>query len=184
MRKGEKKMENQISIRSIIKKTKTIPFVLGCNMEMGYGPGLPMLQIRSGNLCLLIPYLKYKTTGKVDRTLVYPIRYTVCVRLPDGKPVGFEDLTCDPRFELTDLSKPVGLFRHESIKNLSKKEYSLKEKQLYELYDKVANMLLYDAPYNEEDEAAMSGLLRLLITPELLPMYRALDRSFYDKYLG
>ncbi len=177
-------MENRISVRTQIKEIKTSPFALGCKMELGYGPGLPILQIRSGCLCLLVPYLKYRVTGKVDQTLVYPIRYTICLRLPDGAPVGFEDLAFDPRFEHADLSKPVGLFRHESIKGLNKGEYARRKDQLYDLYDKVANMLLYGTAYDEKDEAAMSGLLRMLITPELLPIYRALDRSFYDKYLG
>lgn len=177
-------MENRISIQSIIKKSKTSPFVLGCSMEMGYGPGIPILQIRNDSLCLLVPYLKYKATGKVDETRVYPIRYTVCLCLPKGTPVGYEDLSYDPRFEKSDLTKPVGLFRHESIKHLNKKEYALKQAQLYEQYDKVANMLLFDAPYTEEDEEEMSELLRLLVAPELLPIYRALDPNFYAKYLG
>lgn len=176
-------MEKRISVKNQIKETKTSPFALGCQMEMGYGPGLPILQIRNGRLCLLIPYLKYQVTGEVDRTLVYPIRYTICVCLPEGAPVGFEDLALDPRFERTDLSKPVGLFRHESIRTLGKKEYDEKQDQLYDLYDKVANMLIYGTPYTVEEDAAMGELLRLLITPELLPIYKALDPSFYDKYL-
>lgn len=177
-------MEEHISTEKVIKETKTSPFLLGCGMEMGYGPGLPILQIRNGRLCLLIPYLKYRVTGKVDRTLVYPIRYTVCVSLPEGSPVGFENLDFSPRFQRTDLTKPVGIFRHAGIRHLGKREYRQKQDQLYELYDKTANMLLYGTSYTGEDEAAMGELLRLLITPELLPIYRALDPDFYAKYLG
>lgn len=177
-------MENRICIKRLIKDTKTSPFALGCAMELGYGPGLPILQIKNGRLCLLIPYLKYQVTGKVDRTLVYPIRYTLCLTLPEGSPIGFEDLSFDPRFQRADLSRPVGLFRHEAIRQYGKKEYAEKQNQLYDLYDKAANMLVYDTPYTEEDEAAMSELLRLLVTPELFPIYRALDPDFYGKYLG
>ena len=152
-------MENRICIKRLIKDAKTSPFALGCAMEIGYGPGLPILQ-------------------------VYPIRYTLCLTLPEGSPIGFEDLSFDPRFQRADLSRPVGLFRHEAIRQYGKKEYAEKQNQLYDLYDKTANMLVYDTPYTEEDEAAMSELLRLLVTPELLPIYRALDPDFYSKYLG
>ena len=52
------------------------------------------------------------------------------------------------------------------------------------IYDKVANALLYDAPYTEEDDAKMRSLLQKLCEPSLLPFYKALDGDFYNKYLA
>lgn len=177
-------MENkEISVKRLIKEIKTGDFVLGCRMNIGYCAGLPILQIRNGILCLMIPYLKYKMTGTVDKTLVYPIRYTVTVELPGENPVGFSDLSVDPLFEKVDFSKPVGLFRHDSIKQYSKKQFFALKDELYSLYDKTASALVYGTPYSEADEKRMGELLRLLTEPDLFPIYRALDIDFYNKYL-
>lgn len=177
-------MENkQISVKKLIKEIKTSEFVLGCKMEVGYSAGLPILQIKNGILCLTVPYLKYRMTGAVDKTLVYPVRYTVTVALPGEDPVGFSDLSVNPVFEKVDFSKPVGTFRHDSIKQYSKDQYFALKDELYSLYDKTASALLYNAPYAEGDEKRMSELLRLLVEPSLLPIYRALDIDFYNKYL-
>ena len=176
-------MDKKVDVKSILKELKTSAFVLGCGVELGYSAGLPVLQIRNETLCLLVPYLKYKITGEVDKTLVYPVKYAVTVGLPEQKPIEFKDLAYDPVFARVDFSRPVGIFRHESIRHLRRDEYFALKGELFALYDKTANMLLYGDPYRESDEARMRELLKLLLEPSLLPVYQALDGDFYGKYL-
>lgn len=176
-------MDKKISVKTLVREVKTSPFLLYCELPMGYVEGLPILQIRNGQLCLLIPFLKYKVTGKVDQTLVYPIRYTVTVLLPEGRILGFQDLSAMPQFSKVDFNQPVGLFRHEAIKQWGKKEYSEKRDELLALYDKVANALLYGTEYTEEDELAMRSLLQAMVEPSQMPVYKVLDEDFYEKYL-
>lgn len=173
----------KISVKELIKEVKTGPFLLYCEMPMGYAEGLPVLQIRNGQLCLAIPFLRYQMTGQTDKTLVYPIRFVVTVLLPEGKVVGYQDLKVAPQFEKVDFTKPVGLFRHEAVKHMTKTEYTRKRKELLGMYDKVINALLYGEAYTQEDEAAMRQLLQIMVEPSQLPIYKALDEDFYTKYL-
>lgn len=177
-------MENKICIKDILNGLKTDEFVLNSRLPSGYGYGYPILQVRNDYLCMVVPYLRYKTTGVVDRTLVFPIRNTFTISLPDKRFIGFEDLRYNPRFAKVDFSMPIGLFRHESIKNLSKKEYEAKREELYAQYDKLINALLFDGEYSEEDGESMKQLLKLLVEPSLYPIYKALDADFYNKYLA
>lgn len=176
-------MDKKISVKRLVREIKTSPFLLYCELPMGYVEGLPILQIRNGQLCLTIPFLKYQVTGKVDQTLVYPIRYAVTVLLPEGKVLSFQDLSVMPQFAKVDFNKPVGLFRHEAIKQWGKKEYTAKREELLGMYDKVANALLYGDAYTEEDEQAMRAALQTMVEPSQLPIYKVLDGDFYEKYL-
>ncbi len=177
-------MENIMSIKKVIKNLKTSDFVLNCKMPMGYSAGYPILQIHNEHLCMMIPYLKFKSTGIVDKTLVYPVRFTVTVELPEIKPVKFVDLKYEPSFGKIDFSKPIGYFRHEAIKKYGKKEYFTLQNELNSCYDKLIAYLLYDSDYSEQDEQHMKSLLRLLIEPSQLPIYRMLDQDFYLKFLS
>lgn len=175
---------NKISIDTIINKLKTNDFTLNCAMPLGYCAGLPVLQIKNGALCLLIPYLKYKVTGVVDKTLVYPIRYTISVELPENRVIGFSDLSFNKSFEKVDFNKPIGYFRHDSIKNLTKNEYKEKRQELLSLYSKMADSLVYGTEFTEEDNNNMRDLLRLLVEPSLYTIYRVLDKDFYNRFLA
>lgn len=173
-----------VSVENIIKQIKTSDFTLNCKMPMGYSSALPILQIKNDCLCLTIPYLKYKITGVVDKTLVYPIRYTISVELPENNIIGFADLAFSKSFEKVDFNKPIGYFRHESIKNLGKKEYKEKRTQLLSLYGKLADSLLFGTEFTEEDENNMRDLLKILVEPSLYPIYKVLDRDFYNRFLA
>lgn len=175
-------MEKRVKVTDIIRGLKTDPFVLNCNMAMGYVAGLPILHIRNQELCMTIPFLKYRVTGFVDKTQVYPIRYTVTMVLPERQFVEFKNLAYQPGFGESDFTKPVGLFRHEAVKNLTKQEYMQAREELMGLYDKVIGVLLYDEDYNAQDEKRMRQLMQMMIEPSLLPAYKALDEDFYNKY--
>lgn len=171
-------------ITAVLKGLKTDPFVLNAEMPMSYVPGLPILQILNDQLCLCVPFLQYRPTGTVDQTLVYPIRYTVTLSVPEFKPLAFMDLSIHPRFANVDFSKPVGTFRHEAIRHLNKKEYDAKRNELLQQYDKVIAALIDGEAYSEKDEEDMCSLLQMLTEPSLYPIYRALDEDFYNKYLA
>lgn len=176
-------MEKQINVNEILKGMKSDPFVLNCGMPMGYVPGLPILQIRNEELCLVIPFLRYRVTGQVDKTLVYPIRYTMTMVLPEKSFVEFQNLAYQPRFQKVEFNEPVGLFRHEAIRTLSKQQYQSTREELLSQYDKVIRALLCDEEYCAADELRMQQLLQMLVEPSLLPIYQALDMDFYNKYL-
>lgn len=176
-------MEKEVCVAKIIKKMKTGDFVMNCKMPLGYVYGYPILQVRNGSLCLKVPFLKYKVTGKTDKTLVYPIRYAVTMELPEENYVEFVDFAYDDRFADVDFEKAVGLFRHESIKNLTKKEYEAKRSELFGLYDKLAASLLYGEEFTAEDNDKMKSMLQMLVEPSLLPIYKVIDKNFYEKYL-
>ena len=93
-------MSDNFSLSDFLRELKSSDFVLGCEMPMGYTPGLPTLLIKNDALIIQIPYLKYQTTGETDKTLVFPVRYLIELTLPDLQFInyllacsGFSDLT-------------------------------------------------------------------------------------------
>lgn len=176
-------MDRKVDIQVLLKQLKTSGFILNCNMPMGYAQGFPVFKILNGALCMEIPYLRYKITGEVDKTLVFPIRYTVTVALPEGDVIGYENLEYNPACEKVAFSQPIGYFRHESIKQYNRKAYEAKKEELYTLYSRLANALIYGDAFTADDDAAFKELLQTLLEPSLLPIYRIMDRDFYRKYL-
>lgn len=177
-------MIHAISMEQIIKNLKTSGFFLQCKIPMGYSSGFPILQIKNGSLCVTVPYLKYRTTGEVDKTLVFPIRYGISLELPTEKIIGFENYEYKSSFANIDFDKPVGYFRHNAVKQYNKTQYKELRRELMGEYDKVANALLGNAAYGISDEKRMAELLQLLAEPSLLPFYRAIDIDFFNKYLA
>lgn len=176
-------MEQIMTVEQIKKKLETSAFFLNCRIPMGYRTVFPILQIKNGSLCITFPYLKYQTTGEVDKTLVFPIKYGVSLELPTEKIIGFEDYEYNEKFENTDFDKPIGYFRHEAVKKYDKAEYDRLYHELTAEYDKVIHVLLAGGEYGFSDEKRMSELLQLLMEPFLLPIYQAVDINFYNKYL-
>lgn len=172
-----------ISMEKVKKDLLSSDFYLNCNIPLGYTAGFPILKIMNGCLCVTIPYLRYQTTGEVDKTLVYPLRYGITLELPTLQVVAFENYEYAAVFQTVDFEKPVGLFRHETVKQYSRKQYQTLVSELMQLYDKVIAMILGQTPYQAEVEKRMSKLLQILVEPSLRPMYRALDIDFYNKYI-
>lgn len=176
-------MEKKICLEKIIKRAKTCDFVRCCKMAQGYVYGYPVLQVKNDMLCLLLPFLKYKVTGKPDGTLVFPIRYSVTMELPEERFVGFSNYEFDERFSKVNFNKAIGTFRHDAIKDLNKKEYDAKRAELFTYYDKLANSLVSGTEFTKEDDDTLREMLQMLVEPSLLPIYKALDKDFYEKYL-
>ena len=173
---------NDINIAKFIKKEKTSAFCLGCSLPIGYVADLPIIGVVSGKLCLKVPYLKYKITGEIDKTLVFPVKYVLTYSLPDLKPIGFEDLAFNPAFRKVDFNKPIGFFRHEAIKALSKAEYQKSRSELLSMYDNVIKAILTKTPY--KGTSAFKKLLNTMLEPSVKPIYKALDKKFYDNFLA
>ena len=176
-------MAEKINIEEILKEIRTGDFILNCKLPMGYTCGYPTLKIQNGTLCLVIPFLKYKVTGKQDKTLVYPIRYTVTVSLPNNRIVGFEDLCMNPVFANVDFNNAIGYFRHESVKKYNRKEYFEKKKELFSLYSKMAQAIIFGSDYTEDDDNEFFELLNIMLEPSQRKIYKVLDLDFYNKYL-
>ncbi len=166
-----------------IKKLKTTDFFLNCNIPMGYTAGYPIIRQTKSGPCICIPYLKYKVTGEVDKTLVFPIKYIITLSLPNFSVVGFEDLEYNSQYKNVDFLKPTGYFRHDAIKSFSKKEYQQKREILYSMYDKFLSACLYNTPYTVEDDQNFKNLLSVMVEPCLYPIYENIDSAFFSRYL-
>ena len=168
----------------ILKKLKTDSFVLHSTIPMGYAPGLPMIALRNGEPCLIIPYLKYLMTGKVDNTRIFPPKYVVTVAMSDGVIVKYEDLMFDTRFEEVDFKKPVGFFRHSAISHLSKVKYSEMRSEIYQLIDRLGESMSGKIDFDEIDERRFCKLYSILLEPSAKPFYHAIDKMFYETYIN
>lgn len=154
-------------------------------IPMGYVPGMPVITIKNGQLAAVIPFLRYKITGEADRTLVFPIRYVLEYLVPEAQLVSFRDLSVEEKYGETDFNKAVGLFRHESIKNLDKKAYNLFRDEVLAQYDRIVNFLTgeSESEFTQNDEIELRRDLQTIIEPSLLETYKVLDIDFYNKYL-
>ena len=151
-------MKKEFSTEALIKNLKTNAFILNSSMPMGYVPNLPILCILNGNLCMKIPFLKYKVTGEIDKTFVYPTRYVATVIIPEEQIVAFEDLSLKGAFAKVVFSDPIGTFRHDAIKD-------------------------YDKGYSADDEKKFRKLFNTILEPSLRPFYKAIDKNFANKYI-
>ena len=88
-----------ISMEKVKKDLLSSDFYLNCNIPLGYTAGFPILKIMNGCLCVTIPYLRYQTTGEVDKTLVYPLRYGITLELPTLQVVAFENYEYEAVFQ-------------------------------------------------------------------------------------
>ena len=177
-------MKNSVSVKALLREVRCSEFVNACQMPLGYTDSYPMINRVNDKVYLVIPFLRFKVTGEVDKTLVYPIRYTVTAELPTGRIVSFQDLGADSRFRKVDFNKPIGLFRHDAIKDLTKQEFAAVKEELYGAYDAVLAGLLAGQEPAEEAVNTMAALLSRLAEPCQKPIYQALDSNFAAKFLG
>ncbi|MCC8104177.1 MAG: hypothetical protein LIP11_18625 [Clostridiales bacterium] len=181
-------MERKINIKDLLDATRKWntrigDFTLGCQMPLQYRAGMPVFGKRNRRVYLIIPFNYCKITGVVDQTEVYPIRYTITLTLPDGRPVAYEDLSMNTAFGKQDFAKAVGYFRHDSIKNMKAAEYKALEAEIYDLYNQLLEDLLDRGETDAADEKKLSKLLGRYLPPALKPQYRLLDSDFYFTYL-
>jgi len=151
---------------------------------MGYVPGMPVITIKNDQLVAEVPFLRYKATGEVDRTLVYPIKYVLEYLIPEGQLVGFKDLTIENGFEDFDFDKVIGFFRHEAVKQMDREIFAAYKAETLTKFDKLVNFLLGDTEnYTAEDDKSLASSLQTIIEPFVSKHYAILDEDFYNKYL-
>lgn len=177
-------MNSDFSTKELIRGLKTNEFIRSSSMPMGYVAGLPILCILNGNLCMKVPFLKYKITGEVDKTYVYPIKYVATVLVPENAVVSFEDMSLHFAFANVKFSDPIGTFRHEAVKDLDKKAYETMRSELYDEYDNIVKCLVNGKRYTLNDESRFRRLLNMLLEPSLRPFYKAINLDFANKYLS
>lgn len=173
----------QFDMEALMSKIKTNDFVRAAKIPLGYVPDYPMISGSSEKPVLVIPFLKYKVTGVVDKTLVFPVRYVLIYELKEKKFTGFYNLSKIKDFDDFDFEAPIGLFRHESIRDLDKNAYKEKQKELYKAYSAVINTLLDGQEPAETDISALKNLLGIMLEPSVRPFYKLLSPSFCQKYL-
>ena len=151
---------------------------------MGYVPGMPVMKIKNNQLIAVVPFLRYKATGEVDRTLVYPIKYVMEYLIPENRLVGFKDLTIEEGFEDFDFDKVIGFFRHEAVKHMDREAFAAYKAETLSKLDKLVNFLLEEnVIYTSEDDKSLATNLQTIIEPFVSKHYAILDEDFYNKYL-
>lgn len=168
----------------ILKSLKVNEFLAHSTIPLGYTPGLPTVSSLGGEPCLIIPFLKYQMTGKIDATNVFPPRFLVTVTTRQAIVVGFSDLSYDSRFNKVDFNKPIGTFRHAAIHHLNKKEYNEMREKCYDLLDTLCESLDKKADFDEMDAQRLSKLFSIILEPSVKPFYHAINRSFYETYIN
>ena len=178
--------------------------VIRSMIPLGFQAGAPAIRTENGRVFVIVPYARFKTTGDIDNTLVYPILYTATFEAlqpaepPEnfakaakpgkeifpGKLVAFNTLSYMPECGNMDFDKPVGTFRHEAVKKYSKEEYIAQIQKMYAAYDKVIHAYFAGQEPEISDKMQMKTLLNELIVPEQKNMYRFVDAAFYDLYLA
>lgn len=154
-------------------------------IPMGYIPGMPVITVKNDQLVAMIPFLRYKVTGTVDRTLVYPVRYVLEYLVPEMQLAAFRDLSIEPAYEKWDFGKVAGFFRHEAIRHLDKAEFAKLRGETIALYDRMIDFLTSDeADFTPADEARLKANLQTIVEPFIQNQYDTLDRDFYNKYLN
>jgi len=153
-------------------------------IPMGYVPGMPIITIKNEQLVAVIPFLRYKVTGEVDRTLVYPIKYVIEYLIPEAQVVSFRDLSVEEHYVNKNFDEVLGFFRHESIKDLDKHEFVLFKEKVLVQYDDLVNFLLGESDlFTQSNEIEFKSNLQTIIEPFILNLYAELDIDFYNKYL-
>lgn len=175
-------MKNNVvsELFTTIKNRKEIQAIV----PMDYSPGMPVLTSRQDELCVEIPFLRYKVTGEKDRTLVYPVRYIAVYVIPEMQLISFEDLAYTEMSQSVDFNKPIGFFRHQSIINLTRKEYNdLRKRTLFGL-DELANSLLGGTDFDLDKEKRLIADMSRIVEPSLYPLYKSIAPNFYNKYIN
>jgi hypothetical protein len=94
--------------------------------------------IKNKALCVTIPFFRVVKKPK-DQTEIYPVHHIITALYPNGEIVAYTDLKYSREYRDTDFSVPVGTFRHESIRNMNRNEYTAARDKIFALYDERLN---------------------------------------------
>lgn len=168
------------TLLELLKKIKANPAVLAI-IPAENGMGIPTFSIRKEELCVNIPFFREHYIPD-DKTLIYPFSYIVTALWDSGRIIDIYKTDYSREFYSVQTNRPVGTFRHEAVKHLSKKQYKELKYELYAEYDKLAEALTTDIEYRLEDEQKLVTLLNQLIEPSLKQFYKVLDPDFSKRF--
>ena len=174
-------MSEYIKMNEILAQIRTSkPFR---SLPLGYVSGYPVVTVKNGRVCAVVPFLRYRITGEKDKTQVFPICYLFTYAVKDQVIVSVEDLRENKAFEGVDFARPIGYFRHEAIQDLTKEEYREKQQELYALYDSFIAALIDGEKYPVQSLKKAQELFGLLVEPCLKPFYETLYPNFYKNII-
>lgn len=157
--------------------------IVRSTIPMGYVPGIPMLSIQNDNLVLIVPFLRYKETGTIDHTLVFPVKYVLEYSLPECQLIRFRDLSFEKGFNSVNFQKAVGFFRHEAVRMLDKTAYGVFKTETLSLLDELADSLLSDSSdYTAKKDLELKHHLNTILEPSLKGFYKTIEPDFYARY--
>lgn len=164
-------------INDFLKNAKQMPVVQNL-IPSGMGAGFPILVIGNNQLLITLPF--YRTVMRPeDQTLIYPISHLITLLWDSGLLVTFESLTFQKKYRNVNFEKPIGTFRHDAIKGLTKAQYMSERERLYMMYDKMIASIFSQESYAEKDRQEFSKLFHTLLEPSLEPFYLEIDPDFY-----
>lgn len=164
-------------ISDFLKRAKQMPAVQNL-IPSGMGAGFPILSISNGQLMITLPYYRVVMRPE-DQTLIYPISHLITLLWDSGLIVAFDSLSFQKKYQKVDFEKPIGTFRHDAIKNLTKEQYMGERERLYAMYDKMIASIFSQEPYAENDRREFSKLIHVLLEPSLKSFYQAINPDFY-----
>lgn len=171
-------MENKTikSFMEMIRKSDTARSLI----PMEFVSGLPALGIRRGQICITIPYYRAKVQPE-DKTLIYPLAYSITALWSNGMIVEYKNFNFVPEMKKLDFSKPIGIFRHEAVKNLNKQQYMELKNELFDCYDEYLKCIAEKRGF--ERAKRMKELFNIIMEPCQKPMYLIIGRKFFQDFL-
>jgi hypothetical protein len=171
---------NEMTMKLFIKKIRNSD-VAKSLIPMQTTSGLPVISLRKGEICVTIPY--YKVTLKPnDKTLVYPLSYSITALWPNGKIIDYKNFKYIPGMKHIDFSVPVGTFRHEAVKKLNELEYGTLRSELLSCYDGFIHSIKENKQY--ENTARMKELINIIMEPYQKPMYLIVGSKFFKGFIS
>lgn len=192
------------NIKEFLMSLNKNDFVKACGIPLGYKVGYPMIQKRAEKVYITLPYRKYKKTNQPNKFTVMPIEYVISFELRGARevpqawkqvvsedklcvqaiPVAFTKLAATKEWAEFPFAKPIGVFPHNALKQTDAFELRKNRDRVYEAYDIMINDMLGIESASGADKMEFNQLLGEMIEPGLKPMYRLLDKDFYEQFLA
>lgn len=150
-------------------------------IPMEFSSGWPSISIKNNQICVTVPYFR-SHPGKDGKMLLFPISYLMTLTWPNAGVVEFASLKYRKEYKGIDFGKPVGIFKHDAVKDFIKEEYMAKRTTLFGLYDQLIDCITGQKEFMQVEE--MRGLFQIMMEPSLYTMYQNLARNFFDSYCG
>ena len=150
-------------------------------IPMELSSGWPSVSIKNAQICITVPFFRMQP-GSEGKIALFPLSCLFTLTWPHAMVVEFASLRYRKEYKNIDFAKPVGIFKHEAVKDLPKDEYIAKRNELFALYDQLLDSITNRKAFEKEEE--MRGLFRIMMEPSLYPMYKHIAQKFFETYCG